>query len=169
VHGYTPGSGVRYLDGTLFEPGFCLEGAASYALAVDRYIRETNDDQIVEEPVLADTLYVASEDLTARRNANIPLYSTEVAPSGNPAPLPYTLHGNAVVALALDVFRRTLDEQTARDVQDPEGVRAAAQASFRTRPRRQVHLRVSHRPQRQCRTRGRSTRFGILAACVRGR
>jgi hypothetical protein len=130
VHGYTPGSGVRYLDGTLFEPGFCLEGAASYALAVDRYIRETNDDQIVEEPVLADTLYVASEDLAARRNTNIPLYTTEVAPSGNPAPLPYTLHGNAVVAQALDVFRRTLDEQTARDVQDPEAVRAALKRHF---------------------------------------
>jgi hypothetical protein len=130
VHGYSPGSGVRYFDGTLFEPGFCLEGAASYALAVDRYIRETNDDQIVEEPVLADTLYLASDDLAARRNSNVPLYSTEVAPSGNPAPLPYTLHGNAVAALALDVFRRTLDEQTARDVQDPEAVRAALKRHF---------------------------------------
>ena len=130
VHGYAPGSGVRYLDGTLFEPGFCLEGAASYALAVDRYIREANDDQIVEEPVLADTLYLASEDLAARRNENIPLYATEVSPSGLPAPLPYTLHGNAVVAQALDVFRRTLDEQTAREVEDPEAVRAALKRHF---------------------------------------
>jgi len=130
VHGYAPGAGVRYFDGTLFEPGFCLEGAASYALAVDRYIRETNDDQIVEEPVLADTLYLASDDLAARRNQNIPLYTTEVAPSGNPAPLPYTLHGNAVVAQALEVFRRTLDEQTARDVQDPDAVRAALKRHF---------------------------------------
>ena len=130
VHGYSPGSGVRYLDGTLFEPGFCLEGAASYALAVDRYIRETNDDQIVEEPILADTLYLASDDIAARRNAGVPLYATEVAPSGNPARLPYTLHGNAVAAQALDVFRRTLDEQTARDVQDPEAVRAALKRHF---------------------------------------
>ena len=130
LHGYAPGAGVRYLDGTLFEPGFCLEGAASYALAVDRYIRETNDDQIVEEPVLADTLYLASDDLAARRNVNVPLYTTEVTPSGNPAALPYTLHGNAVVAQALDVFRRTLDEQTARDVQDPDAVRAALKRHF---------------------------------------
>jgi len=130
VHGYSPGSGVRYLDGTLFEPGFCLEGAASYALAVDRYIRETNDDQIVEEPILADTLYLASDDIAARRNSAVPLYATEVGPSGNPAPLPYTLHGNAVAAQALDVFRRTLDEQTARDVQDPEAVRAALKRHF---------------------------------------
>ena len=54
VHGYAPGRGVHYFDGTLFEPGFTLEGAASYAIATERYIRETGDDQIVEEPILAD-------------------------------------------------------------------------------------------------------------------
>jgi hypothetical protein len=130
LHGYAPGSGVRYFDGTLFEPGFCVEGAASYALATDRYIRETGDDQIVEEPVLADTLYASNEDIAARRNTDVPLYSTEVTPSGRPAAFPYTLHGNAVVAQALDVFRHTLDEETARAVQDPEAVRAALRRHF---------------------------------------
>jgi hypothetical protein len=130
LHGYAPGSGVRYFDGTLFEPGFCIEGAASYALATDRYIRETGDDQIVEEPILADALYASSEDIGARRNEQVPLYSTEVTPSGQPAVFPYTLHGNAVVAQALDVFRRTLDEDTAREVQEPEAVRAALRRQF---------------------------------------
>jgi len=132
LHGYAPGSGVRYFDGTLFEPGFCIEGAAAYALAADRYIRETGDDQIVEEPVLADALYASSEDIAARRNQDVPLYATEVTPSGNPAAFPYTLHGNAVVAQALDVYRRTLDEETARDVQDPAAVRAALRRQFTT-------------------------------------
>jgi AcrR family transcriptional regulator len=45
-------------------------------------------------------------------------------------PHPYTLHGNAVVAQALDVFRRTLDEETAREVEDPEAVRAALRRHF---------------------------------------
>lgn len=130
LHGYAPGSGVRYFDGTLFEPGFCLEGAAAYALATDRYIRETGDDQIVDEPILADTLYAANEDIAARRHDDIPLYSTEVTPSGRAAAFPYTLHANAVAAQALDVFRRTLDEETARDVQDPEAVRAALRRHF---------------------------------------
>lgn len=130
LHGYAPGQGVHYLDGTLFQPGFSLEGAASYAIAVDRYIRETGDDQIVEEPVLADTLYLASDDVAARRDRQVPLYSTEVTPSGSPAPLAYTLHANAVVALALDVFRRTLDEETAQEVEDPEAVRAALRRHF---------------------------------------
>ena len=97
---------------------------------MDRYIRETGDDQVVEEPVLADTLYLSSEDIAARRDRAVPLYATEVAPSGVPPEHPYTLHGNAVAALALDVFRRTLDEETARDVEDPDAVRAALRRHF---------------------------------------
>ena len=130
LHGYAPGRGVHYLDGTLFEPGFTLEGAAAYALAADRYIRDTGDDQIVEEPVLADTLYLAADDLAARRDRHVPLYHTEVSPSGAPPPHPYSLHGNAVVAQALDVLRRTLDEETAREIEDPEAVRAAIRRHF---------------------------------------
>jgi len=130
LHGYAPGRGLHYLDGTLFEPGFSLEGAAGYALAVERYIRETGDDQVVEEPVLADTLYLASDDIAERRDQRFPLYATEVSPSGEPVPYPYTLHANAVVAQALDVFRRTLDEESAQRVEDPAAVRAAIRRQF---------------------------------------
>ena len=130
LHGYAPGQGCHYFDGTLFEPGFSLEGAAVYALAVDRYIRDTGDDEIVDEPAIADTLYTSHDDVAERRDKRVPLYSTEVNPAGAPAPYPFTLHGNAVVAQALEVFRRTLDEETARDVEDPEAVRAAIRRHF---------------------------------------
>ncbi|HEU4989982.1 MAG TPA: hypothetical protein VFT41_09375 [Gemmatimonadaceae bacterium] len=130
LHGYAPGRGVNYLDGTLFEAGFSLEGAAAYPLAAERYIRDTNDDRIVEEPVLADTLYAAHDELSARRDRDWPLYSGEVGPSGEPLAHPFSLHGNAVVAQALDVLRRTLDEESAREVQEPEAVRAALLRHF---------------------------------------
>ena len=130
LHGYAPGRGVHYFDGTMFAPGFCLEGAAAYALAVDRYIRDTNDDHIVDEPIVADTLYLAADDLGTRRDRNVPLYSTEIVPGGEPAPHPFTLHGNAVVAQALDVLRRTLDEETSRALEDPDAVRAALRRHF---------------------------------------
>lgn len=130
LHGYAPGRGVHYVDGTLFEPGFALEGVASYPIAADRYIRDTGDDRIVDEPALADTLYLAAEDLDSRRDKRIPLYSTEVSPSGIPAALPFTLHANAAAAQALDVLRRTLDEETARGLQDPDAVRAAINRHF---------------------------------------
>jgi hypothetical protein len=130
LHGYAPGRGVNYLDGTLFEPGFSLEGVASYAIATERYIRETGDDQIVEEPVIADTLYSSADDLAGRRNTSTPLYATEVSPSGDRVSYPYTLHANAVAAMALDVFQRTLDAETAKGVEDPSAVRAAILRQF---------------------------------------
>lgn len=130
LHGYAPGQGTHYFDGTLFEPGFSLEGAAAYALAVDRYIRDTGDDEIVEEPAIADTLYLSHDDVAQRRDKRVPLYSTEVNPAGAPTPYPFTLHGNAVVAQALEIFRRTLDEDSARGVEDPEAVRAAIRRHF---------------------------------------
>jgi hypothetical protein len=130
LHGYAPGRGVHYVDGTLFEPGFALEGVAAYPLAADRYIRDTGDDRVVDEPALADTLYLASEDLDARRDKRVPLYSTEVNPSGDPVAHPFTVHANAAAAQALEILRRTLDEETARGLQDPDAVRAAIQRHF---------------------------------------
>jgi hypothetical protein len=130
LHGYAPGRGVHYLDGTLFEPGFALEGVAAYPLAADRYIRGTGDDRIVDEPALADTLYLAADDLEARRDRRVPLYTTEVSPSGRQVPHPFTLHGNATAAQALDVLRHTLDEETSRGVEDPDAVRAAINRHF---------------------------------------
>jgi hypothetical protein len=130
LHAYAPGRGVHYLDGTLFEPGFALEGVAAYPIAVDRYLRDTGDDAIVDEPAIGDALYLASEDLQDRRDQRVPLYSTDVLPGGSPAAYPFTLHANAVVANALDILRRTLDEQSSREVEDPAAVRAAIRRHF---------------------------------------
>ena len=130
LHGYAPGAGVHYIDGSLFEPGFCLEGAAAFPIAVDEYIVQSSDDKIVEEPLLAESLYNAHDDIQARKHTTLPLYSTETNPDGSVPDFPYTAHGNAVVALALDILSHTLDEKTAEKVQDPAAVRAALLRQF---------------------------------------
>lgn len=130
VHGYAPGQGTAYFDGTLFEPGFALEGVAAYPIAIDRYIRDTEDDQLVEDAVVGDTLYLCHDDLQARRHPSVPLYATDVTPAGEPAPHPWTLHANAAAAFALEVFTRTLDEETAKEVADASTVRQAARKHF---------------------------------------
>ncbi len=130
LHGYAPGAGVHYLDGSVFEPGFSLEGAAAFAIAVDSYIVQSSDDKVVEEPVLADSLYGSQEDIEARRHSQYPLYSTEVNPDGTVPANPFTAHGNAVAALALDILSHTLDEKTAEKVQDAAAVRASLMRQF---------------------------------------
>jgi hypothetical protein len=130
MHGAQPGNGVRYIDGTLFEAGFSLESLAAYAIAVDEYVVQTGDERIVDEPVLAETLYGAHEDLERFKHPRIPLYMTELNPDGSIPEYPYTIHGNAAAAFALEVFARTLDEKTAERVQDAEAVRASALRHF---------------------------------------
>ncbi|MCC7196278.1 MAG: hypothetical protein IT356_12055 [Gemmatimonadaceae bacterium] len=129
VHGYAPGQGVDYFDGTLFSPGATLEGAAAYPIATDRYIRDTEDDAIVEEPVLADTLYLAADEIAERRDEHYPLYRADVALSGVPSEL-FSLHANAAVAYALDCLSRMLDEGEVAKLQDAEAVRAAIRRHF---------------------------------------
>ena len=130
LHGYAPGAGVHYLDGSLFEPGFSLEGAAAFPIAVDEYIVQSGDDKVVEEPLLADSLYNAWEDIESRKHPTVPLYATEVNPDGTLPAFPFTAHGNAVAALALDILSHTLDEKTAERVQDAAAVRAAVVRQF---------------------------------------
>jgi hypothetical protein len=125
IHGYAPGRGVNYFDGAPFCPAFSLDGVAAYAIAVDRYITQTGDDHIVEEAMLAETLYATHEDIVARQHTTISLFATEVTPSGEPAVLPYTLHANALVAAALDILRQTLDEKTAEKVEEGSVIHAA--------------------------------------------
>jgi hypothetical protein len=130
LHGYSPGGGVHYLDGSVFEPGFSLEGAAAFPIAVDAYIVQSGDDKVVEDPVLADSLYGAHEDIEATRHSQFPLYATEVNPDGSVPAHAYSAHGNAVVALALDILKHTLDEKTSEKVQDSAAVRAAIMRQF---------------------------------------
>ena len=132
LHGYAPGRGVNYIDGTPFDVAFCIDAVAAYPIAVDRYVAQTGDDRIVEDAPIAEALYAANDDLSASKHGSLPLYRTDASPSGADAPLPYTLHGNALVAEALEILKQTLDEKTAETVQNADAVRAAIMRQFAT-------------------------------------
>ena len=132
LHGYAPGRGVNYIDGTPFDVAFCLDAAAAYPVAVDRYVAQTGDDRIVEDAPIAEALYAANDDIAASRHGSLPLYRTDATPSGGDAELPYMLHANALVADALEVLKQTLDEKTAESVQNADAVRAAITRQFST-------------------------------------
>ena len=124
----------------------------------------------MDEPVIADTLYLSSDDLAARRDRNVPLYSTEVMPGGAPAPFPFTLHGNAVVAQALDVLRRTLDEETARGRRGSRsGARRAASGTSCADLRGKSVFAAATDLAGHAQLRGRRRRLGALASAVRSR
>ena len=166
LHGYAPGSGVRYFDGTLFEPGFCLEGAAAYALATDRYIRETGDDQIVEEPILADTLYASSDDIAARRHDQVPLVlhrGDTVGTSGGVSVHPARQRRRRAGARRLPAHARR--GNGARGAGPRGGARGPA-PPLRQGPRREVDLSLGDQPGRRGRRRRRPAGVGAVAATL---
>jgi hypothetical protein len=57
-----------------------------------------------------------------------------VNPDGTVPAHPYTAHGNAVAALALEILSHTLDEKTAETVQDAAAVRASLMRQFSETP-----------------------------------
>ncbi|MEO7216623.1 MAG: hypothetical protein ABI026_00340 [Gemmatimonadaceae bacterium] len=132
LHGYAPGRGVNYMDGTPFDQLSCLDGIAAYPIAIDRYVAQTGDDRVVEDAAIAEALYASFEDISTSKHSTLPLYSTESQPSGAEATLPYTLHANALVADALEILKQTLDEKTAQSVPDAGVLRAAILRHFAT-------------------------------------
>lgn len=132
LHGYAPGRGVNYIDGTPFDIAFSSAAAAAYPAAVDAYVAQTGDDRIVEDGPIAEALYAAHDDIAASRHPSLPLYATDATPSGTDAALPYTLHANALIAHALDILRQTLDEKSAEKVEGSDAVRAAILRNFAT-------------------------------------
>ena len=89
LHGYAPGRGVHYLDGTLFEPGFALEGVAAYPIA-DRPLRARHRRRR-DRRRAGDRRRAVSRAATICRTgaiARVPLYSTEVTPANEPRRVP---------------------------------------------------------------------------------
>jgi hypothetical protein len=132
LHGYAPGRGVNYMEGTPFDQLFCLDAVAAYPVAIDRYVAQTGDDRIVDDAAVAQALYASFEDITASKHSSLALYRTESEPSGVEAPLPYTLHANAMVADALEILKQTLDEKTAESVPEASALRASIMRNFAT-------------------------------------
>ncbi|MEO5511043.1 MAG: hypothetical protein ABIS27_10485 [Longimicrobiales bacterium] len=92
-----PGLQWRYLDGGVITPGFCLEQALLYPLALDRYVRETGDDSILDDPLVQDVLREIDGALDSRLHPDLLLCNTEVLPDGEPADQPYPSLGNIML------------------------------------------------------------------------
>lgn len=92
-----PGLQWRYLDGGVIEPGFSLEHALLYPLAVDRYVRETGDDSILDDPLVQDVLREIDGGVDSRLHPDILLCETEVLPGGEKADHPYPTLGNVLL------------------------------------------------------------------------
>lgn len=116
---YLRNAGIHslYIDGTVLYPGFELDELCAYLLALEQYVRATEDYAVLEEVGLGGTSRVIDgvgyleKLLEEQRNPERGLYSTFLSPTDDPVTHPYLTYNNAMVwrafrALALLKRRR---------------------------------------------------------------
>src|SRR5690606_29448063 len=81
-YSHRPGEHMHYLDGVLLAPGFALGQLCAYVLALDRYVRETRDETILDEPIVQDVLRELDANIFGRLHPETFVCATELLPSG---------------------------------------------------------------------------------------
>ncbi len=94
---HRPGARSHYLDGGVVAPDFALDQFCAYGVALDRYIRESRDEGILDEPIIGQVLIELDDLLLDRLHPKVLLAATEVLPSGERATHPYVTYDNVLV------------------------------------------------------------------------
>jgi len=100
-HARWPGEHAQYLSGPPLYPGFELDQAAAYPLALARYLEATGPN-----PELVSELRAPLEGVLARvaeeKHPSLTLYRTFLSPTDDPIKEPYLTYDNALWAVALE-------------------------------------------------------------------
>ncbi len=98
----------RFIDGSIYEPGFELDELLAPLIALDRYIQKTGDDSIIEAASVAARLPQIERELRARKHPMLPLVSTEYLPTDDLDIYPYCIYDNVLLWRACDILERVL-------------------------------------------------------------
>ncbi|MCI0436650.1 MAG: hypothetical protein L0271_23880, partial [Gemmatimonadetes bacterium] len=128
-YSHRPGERWRYLDGGVLAPGFCLDQACAYVVALDRHVTESRDTTLLDEPIVQDVLRELDEILFGRLDPEYFLCATELLPSGERADYPFVAFDNALVWRFADalprLWRRRPGERPPRFEKSGEEIAAA--------------------------------------------
>ena len=122
-YSHRPGEAIRYIDGSVLVPGIALDQWGAYGIALDRYIRETGDETILEEPIIADVLRDVESSVYARLHPEVFLAASDLLPSGRAADYPYVIFSNAM----LHAFCKSIERVFANSPDDLKRVQTAAE------------------------------------------
>lgn len=96
-----PGEHAQYLSGPPLYPGFELDQAAAYPLALARYLEATGPDpDLVAE--LREPLKAVFSRVAEEKHPSLTLYRTFLSPTDDPVKEPYLTYDNALWCVALE-------------------------------------------------------------------
>lgn len=96
-----------YIDGTVLYPGFELDELCAYILALEQYVRATDDYTVLDEVGVGgdmrviDGIAYLERLLEEQRHPERNLYKTFLSPTDDPVTHPYLTYNNAMVWRAL--------------------------------------------------------------------
>lgn len=100
----------RYIDGTLLEPGFELDELCAPVIALERYIRISHDDRILQEPCIRAGITDILEKLQTKKHPDTELYETFLQPSDDMSHYPYLTYDNVLVWFVLRYLSSVLQD-----------------------------------------------------------
>lgn len=87
----------RYIDGTVLEPGFELDELMSPILALEAYVAQTGDSEILEDRNVRKGIRQILKTLDSMKHPGIALYETFLQPTDDEIVHPYLTYNNVLV------------------------------------------------------------------------
>lgn len=115
----------RYIDGTVLEPGFELDELMAPVIALDNYVRETDDRAILSERFVTDTIERILKTLRSMRHSDVALYETFLQPTDDELVYPYLTYDNVLVWKALNALAGLYPEKHSALAETAEETRLA--------------------------------------------
>lgn len=96
----------RYIDGTVLEPGFELDELMSPIIALESYVAETGDTEILEDTNVQKGIRQILSTLDSMRHPDIALYETFLQPTDDEIVHPYLTYNNVLVWKSLNALAK---------------------------------------------------------------
>ena len=103
----------RYIDGTVLEPGFELDELMSPIIALESYVSETGDTEILEDAHVQKGIRQILSTLDSMRHPDVALYETFLQPTDDEIVHPYLTYNNVLVWKSLNALSKLYPDRYA--------------------------------------------------------
>lgn len=118
----------RYIDGTVLEPGFELDELMAPIVALESYVDQTADNEILHDPAVMAGIQQILKTLETMRHPEIPLYETFLQPTDDEIVYPYLTYNNVLVWRTMKALAHLYPGRYGALEQQAEAVRQAIYA-----------------------------------------
>lgn len=118
----------RYIDGTVLEPGFELDELMAPVVALESYVNQTADNEILHDPAVMAGIQRILKTLETMRHPEIPLYETFLQPTDDEIVYPYLTYNNVLVWRTMKALAHLYPGRYGALEQQAEAVRQAIYA-----------------------------------------